>query len=100
MGDACALVKADAVVGAVARREERFPRYTSRIIDPRLFRFGIAAGRLALLDDVLSGLAKARVNILQFTLAFDLNTKMIEAGLCPLDEMAKFTCGSSSIHLA
>jgi hypothetical protein len=63
MSNARAFVEAKTVVRAFARRKESFPRDASRIIDPRLFRFGIAAGCLALLDHVLSGLAKARVDI-------------------------------------
>ena len=49
------LAGAVAVVGALAGRQERFPRDAGRIVDPRLLRFGIAARRLALLDDVAAG---------------------------------------------
>ena len=66
MGDLRALLNADAVVGALARRVERLPRNTRRIVDPRFFRFGVAAGRLALLDDRAAGLAQPRINLLQF----------------------------------
>jgi hypothetical protein len=40
------------------------PRDPGRIVDPGFFRFGVAAGRLALLDDIAARLAQpARVTV-------------------------------------
>jgi hypothetical protein len=51
-------------------------------------------------DDLGVGLAKLRVNSFELFVRFGLNPQMIDAELSPRCEMAKFTRGSSSIHLA
>src|SRR5580704_15698676 len=79
--DARVLFDAYAVVGAFAGGEKRLPGNTGRIVDPRLFRLGVTAGRLSLFDDGPAGLAKTGIDIAQFALGFDLDTEMIEAGL-------------------
>src|SRR5262245_30769350 len=70
-----------AIIGALAGREEGFPRHTRRVVDPGLFRLGIAADGCALLNDVTTGLMKARIDLLQFLRVLDLNSEMIETGL-------------------
>ena len=53
MGDAGDILAGPiAVVGALARGEKRLPRNARGIVDPSLFRLGITARRLALLDDL------------------------------------------------
>src|SRR6516162_79969 len=81
MGHARILFDAHAIVGALARGEERLPGNPRGIVDPRLFGLGIATGRLSLLDDRAAGLAQARIDIAQLVLAFDLDAEMIEARL-------------------
>src|SRR5215831_7068498 len=76
-----ALAASVAIVGALARREERFPRNASRIVDPRFFRLGVAAASLPLLDHVAARPVQARVNFIQLVLIFDLDAEMIEARL-------------------
>src|SRR5262249_56176041 len=72
---------AHAVVGVLARGEERLPGNSRGIVDPRLFGLGIATGRLSLLDDRAAGLAQTRIDVAQLVLAFDLDAEMIEARL-------------------
>ncbi len=75
------LTGAVAVVGALAGRQEGFPRDPRRIIDPGLFRFGVAATGFALLDHVAARPMQARVDLVQLTPVLDLNSQMIETGL-------------------
>src|SRR5215472_15113526 len=68
-----------AVLRALARREECFPRNARGIVDPRLFGLGIATGRLSLLDDRAASFVQTRIDFLQFILALNLNAEMIQA---------------------
>src|SRR5262245_44232649 len=70
-----------AIMRALARREKGFPRNAGRIVDPRLFRLGIATRRLSLLDDVAAGFMQPCIDLLQFVLALNLNAEMIETRL-------------------
>src|SRR5262249_38771661 len=56
-----AFAAAVAVVRALAGGEERLPGDSRGIVDPRLFRLGVAAGRLPLFDDLAAGLMEAGV---------------------------------------
>jgi hypothetical protein len=63
--------------------------------------FGIAAARatLRLRGDVC--LAEAAIDVVKFVFRFDLNSEVVEpVRLSALREIAKFTRGSSSSHLA
>src|SRR5262249_48528129 len=70
-----------AVLRALARGEECFPCDARRIVGPGLFRLRITAGSLALFDDVAACAAQTRIDFLQFVLALNLDTEMIEARL-------------------
>jgi hypothetical protein len=70
-----------AVVGALARCEKGFPRNARRIIDPRLFRRGIATGGLSLLDQIAACFMQPGIDLLQLVLALNLDAEMIEARL-------------------
>src|SRR5262245_30812431 len=83
MSDACPSLEASSVVGTLSGRPECLPRDTSRAIDPRLFRFGIAAGCLPLLDNIFSSFPKSRIDSLQLFLALNLDAKMIQSGIAP-----------------
>src|ERR1043166_1840985 len=81
MGNARSFVDAHAVVGALAGREECLPGNPRRVFDPRLLRFGVAAGGLALFEDGAARLAQAPINIAQLAVALDLDAEVIEARL-------------------
>src|SRR5215468_2343565 len=82
VSDAClTLSGAVAVMGALARRKKGFPRDARRIVDPRLFRLGIATGGLCLLDDRAAGFVQPCIDLLQLVLALNLNAEMIEPRL-------------------
>src|SRR5215470_11131880 len=70
-----------AIGRAFARRVEGFPCDPGGIVNPGFFGFGIAAGRLALLDDVAARLSQPRVHVVQFLGALDLDAEMVEAHL-------------------
>ena len=74
------LAGAVAIGDALARGQEGFPGNAGRIVDPRFLRLGVAAGGLALLDDVAAGLAQAGVHLAQFAGILDLDAEMVEAG--------------------
>ena len=76
-----ALAGAVAIGDAFACGQEGFPGNPGGIVDPGLLGFGVAAGGLALLDDIAARLAQARINFLQLVGVLDLNAEMIEAGL-------------------
>src|SRR5262245_31098167 len=76
-----ALSAAIAVLGARSRSEECLPCDARRIVSPGLFRLRIAAGSLALFDDVAACAAQTRVDFLQFVAALDLDTEMIKPRL-------------------
>src|SRR6516164_2655571 len=71
------------VVRALARGEERLPRNTCRIIYPRFFRLGVAAGGLTFLEDFALCLMQATVYLLQLIRALDLDAKVVEPWLLP-----------------
>src|ERR1700739_841037 len=82
MGEARnALSRSVAVVGAFAGSVERFPCDAGGIVDPRLFRLGIAARGLTLFDDGAAGVVQPGVDLFEFVAALGLDTEMIEAGL-------------------
>jgi hypothetical protein len=60
-------------------RKECFPRNACRIVDPRLFRFRIAAGGLSLVDYIAARFMQTRIDFLQFVLTLNLNAEMIQA---------------------
>src|SRR5215831_18344361 len=68
-----------AINSALAGREEGLPSDAGGIVDPRFFRRGVAAGRLALLDDFAAGLAQTRVDLLELVGVLDLDAEVIEA---------------------
>src|SRR6516164_5477983 len=75
------LATAVAIDRALAGCAERLPGDAGGIVDPRLFGLGIAAGGLALLEDVAAGLTQPRIHLLQLIGVLDLYAEMIEAGL-------------------
>ena len=84
MGDAGnALAAPVAIVSAFARGMECLPGNPGRVVDPRLFRLGVAARRLTLLDDVAAGLAQPSIDLVQFVLVFNLDAEVIEPRLTP-----------------
>src|SRR5262245_5481259 len=80
VGDPRLAVEAVAVIGGLAGGEESLPGNSRRIVDPGLFRLGVAARGLTLVDDVAAGLLQAAVDILQLFLALDLDAEMVEPG--------------------
>src|SRR5665213_3692555 len=73
------LAAAIAIADVLASGVERFPGNARRVINPRFFRLGVAAGSSTLLDDSTAGLLQTSMNFMQFGLALDLDAKMIEA---------------------
>jgi len=63
------LAGAIAVVRVLAGRVKSLPSDAGRIIDPRFLRFGVAAGRLALLDDGTACLAQSGISLVQLRYA-------------------------------
>ena len=76
-----ALPRAVTVGDAFACGVEGFPRDTRRVINPRLFGFGIATGRLPLLNDVATCLSQPSENLVKLLLALHFNSQMVEPRL-------------------
>src|ERR1700759_2737228 len=75
------LAAAVAIDDALAGGVEGLPGDAGGIVDPRLLGFGIAAGRLALFDDLTAGLPQPRIDVLQLVGGLDLDAEVIEARL-------------------
>src|SRR5579859_3430975 len=84
MGDAGGVLATPvAIDGAFALGVARLPRDTRGIVDPGFLGLGIAAGGLALLDDVAAGLTQARIDLVQLVGVLDLDAEMIETWFAP-----------------
>src|SRR5665213_3781282 len=70
---AVAIAVADIFAGCV----EGFPRDSGRVINPRLFRLGVAARRLTLFEHSPARLLQACIDLMKLRLAFDLNAEVI-----------------------
>ena len=76
------------------------PGHALRVRHPVLVREGIATGSPGLFDQACICRCQLPAHGLQFGIALHLKTQVIDAGLASRWEIAKFTRGSSSIHLA
>src|SRR5689334_20599198 len=79
MGDARLTVAAAVAIGrALAGGVEGLPRNPGRVVDPRLFRLRVAAGRVALLHCGAACLAQSCVDLGQLGPGFYLDAEMVE----------------------
>ena len=101
LGDArLALAAAVAVISGLAEGQKGFPRNAGRIVDPGFLRPGVTTIGLSLLDDLPACPLQPRIDFVELVLALDLNAEVVGPAARPRAEIAKFTRGSSSIHLA